>query len=154
MLGSDYTEHLQRLIDDICWSIELPAGMENFFRETGPLPSMAGDERKAARLRVRAKSVAISEVRLHAWPRQTDPYGVYISDISRYGVGFLSAEQFFPEEQVRLILPAFWLVAQVARVRKLGPNCYQIGARLLRRNDPNMTAFDVQQTELTEAVLA
>ena len=153
MLGIDYTDQLRRMTADVSWEIQLPEEMKNFFQESGPMPSMQGDERRAARMRVRAKCLAIYEVSLPAFPRSPNPLGVYTTDISRHGVGFLYSEPLLPEEEVRLVLPAFWLSARIARARRLGHKCYQIGARLLARHDPGPEAFDVQRRELVDAVV-
>ena len=116
---------------DTAWDIQLPATMDRFFQETGTVNGIKGDERRAARLIVRTKCLLIPELPLPAFPRDSTAEGIYTSDISRHGVGFLASQQFLPEEEVRLILPTFWLRAIIARARRLGPNCYQIGARLV-----------------------
>ena len=152
MLGIDYSERLQELTQRISWQIQLPEEMSGFFQESGPMSSMQGDERRAARMRVRTRCLALSEVRLHAFPRPALPEGIYTTDISRHGVGFLSNHQYFPEEIVRLLLPAFWLTARVVRARRLGPKCFQVGARLVQRHDPSDEAFQVAQRTLTEPV--
>jgi hypothetical protein len=135
---------LRELSERTRWEIELPEALEDFFQEAGPMPSMPGDERRAVRLRVRTKSVMLSEVALPAIPRGTQPFGIYMSDISRYGAGFLAAEQFFPIEQVRLLLPTFWLSVRVVRARRLGPRCFHIGTELMKKHEPGVEAFQFE----------
>lgn len=144
MLGSNYKEQLEFLMQQVAWEIQLPATMDRFFQETGPANSIKDDERVAARLRVRTKCLLLSELPLPAFPRPAEPIGIYMSDISRHGLGFLASESLLPEEEVRLILPTFWLRAIIARTRRLGPNCYEVGARLTSRHDPNLDAFQLQ----------
>ena len=151
MLGSNYKEQLERLIQGVSWDIKLPASMDRFFQETGPSNSIQGDQRRAARLVVRTKCILIPESPLPAFPRETNPIGVYTSDISRHGVGFIASKAFLPEEEIRLILPTFWLRATIARSYKVGPNCYQIGARLTSRHDPSNDAFSLSIADSTKS---
>ena len=147
MLGSNYQELLACVMRDAAWDIQLPATMERFFRETGTASGIQGDERRTARLIVRTKCLLIPELPLPSFPRDSKAEGIYTSDISRQGVGFLASRQFLPEEEVRLILPTFWLRAIISRARRLGPNCYQIGARLVSRHDPTTDAFAILEKE-------
>jgi hypothetical protein len=124
------------------WEIQLPSHMERFFQESGPASSLPGDERRAARLRVRTKCLLVPESPLPAIPRSLEPMGIFTCDISRHGFGFLSPFQFFPEEEVRIILPSMWLRATVARGRRLGPKCFQTGARLISKHEPSPEAFE------------
>lgn len=143
MLGKDYPSDLQRSLTTVAWQIELPAAMSGFFQETGTVPSIPGDERRAARLLCRTRCILIPEAPLPALPRQREPMGIYLNDISRYGAGFISPIQFFPEEQVRILLPTFWIRARVMRGRYLGPHCYQIGVQLISRHEPDASAFQL-----------
>lgn len=145
MLGSNYKEQLERLMREVAWEIELPVTMGRFFQETGPSNGIKDDERRAARLLVRTKCLVVPELPLPAFPRTETPLGVYMADISRHGLGFLASEPFFPEEEIRLILPTFWLRAVVARSRRMGPKCYQVGARLTSRHDPSNDAFQLER---------
>lgn len=141
MLGSNYKEQLERLVQEVSWDIQLPPALERFFQETGPRNAIKDDQRRAARLIVRTKCLLIPDLPLPAFPRDENPIGIYTSDISRHGVGFLASIPFLPEEEVRLILPTFWLKGVIARSMRLGPHCYQIGARLISRHDPSIDAF-------------
>lgn len=145
MLGSNYKEQFECLMREVAWKIELPATMSRFFQETGLSNGIEDDQRRAARLLIRTKCLVIPESPLPAFPRSEMPVGVYMADISRHGLGFLAAEPFLPEEEIRLILPTFWLRAVVARSRRLGPNCYQVGARLASRHDPSIEAFQLER---------
>jgi hypothetical protein len=147
MLGHDYKEQLDCLIKRVDWLIELPENQPRFFQESGPSAGIEGDQRRAPRLIIRARCIMIPESPLPAFPRSSEPQGVYTSDISRYGLAIITPVQLFPEEQIRIILPTFWMQLVVARNRRLGDHCFQIGATLVSRHDPSPHAFNVTVAE-------
>ena len=67
--------------------------------------------------------------------------GIYTRDFSRQGTGFLSPCEIYPEEQVRIVLPTFWVQLRVARARRINGKCYEIGAVLSRQHEPDSDAF-------------
>lgn len=144
MLGNDYKEQLDHLIKQVDWLIELPENQPRFFQESGPTAGVEGDQRRAPRLIIRTRCIMIPELPLPAFPRSLEPQGVYTSDISRHGLGIVAPIQLYPEERIRIILPTFWMQVIVARARRLGDHCCQIGATLVSRHDPSMDAFTVQ----------
>jgi hypothetical protein len=152
VLGSNYPEVLQSMMQQVTWTIQLPPHMERFFQESGLVASLPGDERRAARLMIRTRCILLPEAPLPAFPRPGIPAAVYTSDLSRNGIGFLSPYQYYPEEDVRLILPTMWLRGTIARSRRLGPNCFQIGARLISKHDPDMGAFSVLNEQLCASI--
>jgi hypothetical protein len=152
VLGSNYSEVLQSLMQQVRWSIQLPPHMERFFQESGPVATLPGDERRAARLMVRTRCILIPESPLPAFPRSAEPAAVYTSDLSRNGLGFIAPQQYYPEEEIRLILPTMWLRGSIARSRRLGPHCFQIGARLLSKHEPSLEAFSVLDELLATSV--
>lgn len=142
MLESDYLAQYTDLINHLPWDIELPQQWTNFFKEKGHMPSCVGDERKHQRFRLRTYGVMTFWKPLPAFPRPTDVIGVYTSDFSRQGCGLLTSFPLLPEEEVRLVLPTFWAVLSVVRVRRITRKCYEIGTELMSRNDPSEEAFE------------
>jgi hypothetical protein len=58
--------------------------------------------------------------------------GVFTTNISRGGVGFLHSEQMYPQERAEFVLPTgVGRVIEVAWCRRLGPRCFEVGARFL-----------------------
>jgi hypothetical protein len=142
MLGTDYSELLRVLMTQVPWNIDLPGDRDRFFRETGHIAAIPEDERRSPRFRLRSPCLLIPEDPLPAFPRNREPIAIYTADISRHGIGFVAATQFLPEEKVRIILPMFWLQATIVRGRRLGPQCYQGSALLMRKHPPELAAFD------------
>jgi hypothetical protein len=50
-----------------------------------------------------------------------------VQDLSRKGVGIITHQQWYPEQALELQMPSATLSTRVARVRKLGPFCYEVG---------------------------
>lgn len=142
MLGGDYPQLLARLISRTEWTITLPEDQHRFFEESGPAPTVPDDVRRGGRIRVRTRGLAIPDSWLPALPRRLEGIGIYTSDFSRTGFGFVADRQFFPTETVRILLPTFWMRVNVVRARRLGPRCFENGAELAQRLDPSLDAFE------------
>ncbi len=142
MLGINYTERLEALIDRLDWSIELPPNWSGFFDETGESSSLVDDQRQNRRMKIRTLAVMHLEHRLPAIPRPELPLAAYTRDFSRRGCGFIAPVQLFPQEMVRLILPTFWLRLLIVRARRVGNHCFEIGTELIEQNKPSNAAFD------------
>lgn len=147
MLDSDYLTHYTELTQRVTWNIELPDEFGNFFTEKGPAPPCASDERIHQRFRVRTHGILYFTSPLPAFPRTCEPTGIYTCDLSRQGFGFLASYQLFPEEEVRIVLPNFWVRLLVVRSRRVTRRCYEIGTTLLGRLDPSDEAFASPQLQ-------
>jgi len=141
MLDEPYKEKLEALLASTNWSIALPASLEDFFYVRGDSQSTVHEERQHIRIRARARCVGYFESTLPSLRRSSSGMPIYTADFSRGGCGFLSAIQILPTERIRLILPTFWLQVEAVRCRKLGPNCYEVGSRLIAKNTPSDLAF-------------
>lgn len=141
MLDFNYSDHYAGVVQSIAWRIELPAGSDDFFQQNGVLLQTDKDYRGTQRRIVRVRGMMVVEKTLPAIERDPSWTGVYTKDFSKDGVGIVSPIQWFPEEQVRLILPSFWLQTKVERCRKINRNCYEVGLSLIRRCDPDRAAF-------------
>lgn len=149
MLAEDYQHRLGSLIQSVANKIELPAGYEKFFEETGPTSSVENDRRSSVRMRVRTSGILVAQRWLPAFPRTTEPAVIYTKDFSKSGFGFVTHQQYYPGEQVRVILATFWMEISIRRCRRLGPNCYEAGGTLLQRHDVSLEAFcDNRETDL------
>ncbi|MEM9585897.1 MAG: PilZ domain-containing protein [Planctomycetota bacterium] len=148
MLDIDYSDQCKRLIRSVPWDIELPSDWENFFQERGETPAWPCDERSHRRLRVRTHGVLWFTQGLSFVPRGTDPIGVYTKDFSKQGCGFIAPLQIFPMEEVRIVLPAFWVTLRVMRARRVANKCFEIGCELIARCDLDERAFETPEPKL------
>ncbi|WP_372720819.1 hypothetical protein [Novipirellula sp.] len=143
MLEVNYPQRLSGLIEQVCWDIQLPVELSEYFASNGEASnSFPTDERSNQRISIRTRALLWSEVTLPFCPRPRHPVGIYTRDFSRTGAGFLSSVQFFPEEELRIVLPTFWVRVRVTRVRRLGESCFEIGTILLHKYSPSGDAFE------------
>ncbi|MFK8111967.1 MAG: hypothetical protein AB8B91_07180 [Rubripirellula sp.] len=141
MLEIDYSAQLGKLIQSVDWSIELPVEWSDYFDQRGEVMSFAEDERNNKRLKIRTHGVLWFDKTLPFCPRGEGPFGIYTRDFSRMGSGFLSPFEIYPEEELRILLPTFWVQLKVVRARRITSKCYEIGATLQSRQDPAAQAF-------------
>jgi hypothetical protein len=95
-----------------------------FFQFKGPMPSGHFDNRRSYhRFYLRDKAILT---------RGKSTLGVFTTDISRQGIGFLSPVQLMPKERVQLLLTSgVEYHLQVARCRRQNDNCYECGGRFV-----------------------
>ena len=136
MLEGNYSKLFAGLIEKLKWRIELPAEMADFFESAAAIPANAFDMRRCPRMRSRHRGVLYFNRPLPAFPRSGEPVGVFTVDLSRTGFGCLCGEQLFPGEEIRVLLPNCWLEATVARGRRLGPRCFEVGSILKAVHKP------------------
>ncbi len=141
MLEERYSTQFRELVNSIDWDIELPIEWTDYFQDRGEVGSYADDERNNQRLKIRTHGVLWFDQSLPFCPRTKDPVGIYTRDFSRNGIGFLAPFQVYPEEQVRIVLPTFWVQLAVVRARRITSRCYELGAKLTLRHDPSSDAF-------------
>ncbi len=142
MLDGDYQRLLGKIMSSLPQRILLPPDCEDFFSQTGPTAPYPNDMRSASRTRVRTHGVLLPESWLPAFPRDPEPIAIYTADFSKTGFGFVAAEQFYPCEEVRILLATFWMRVKIRRCRRMGDACYAIGGTLTSRHDPAAEAFD------------
>jgi hypothetical protein len=141
MLDFDYPKHYAELINKVTWSIELPTQWTDYFGQSGLVDDKFPEKRGTQRRIVRLRGLLCVERALPAIPRDSHLIGVYTKDFSKDSCGMLIPIQLYPEEQVRLILPTFWLSLKVVRNKRETATCYDTGLQLLGRHDPDRSAF-------------
>lgn len=98
---------------------ELPEELSDFFNLRGPVPPRPGCRRAYLRFYLRGQAVL---------ERQGKLLGVYTTDASRQGIGFLSPMQLLPKERCRIQLPKtkeFHI--EIVRCRRIADACYECG---------------------------
>ena len=91
----------------------------NFFEPKGPMPIHFSSRRSFHRYYLRSKAILVQGARI---------YGVYTTDVSRQGFGFLSPRQLMPKEKWTLKLPnGAEYVLQIKRCRRESENCFACG---------------------------
>ena len=141
MLAVDYQTKLAQLLHSMNWSIDIPDEWSDYFKDTARPAAFADDQRNNQRLKIRTCGVMWFEKSIPIRPRANEPLGIYTRDFSRQGTGFLCPCEIYPEEEVRIVLPTFWVQLRVARARRINRCCYEVGAVLILQHDPNSEAF-------------
>ncbi|TWT81777.1 hypothetical protein CA13_32300 [Planctomycetes bacterium CA13] len=142
MLEIDYSRCLAEWCDKVVWDIQLPQQWDTYFAGNGEKAALvASDERSNQRVGIRTKALLWPEDTLPFCKRVNEPVGIYTRDFSRSGAGFISSIEFFPEEQVRIVLPSFWVRVQIVRVRRVADSCFETGATLMQKFEPSPDAF-------------
>lgn len=104
-------------------NVEIPDSItSSFFAAQGATPIFHDNGRSYHRYFMRAKAVLIREESL---------FGVYVKDVSRQGIGFLSPVFLLPKQHVKIRLPAAELDLAVARCRRINAACYECGAKFV-----------------------
>ncbi|GAB5402924.1 MAG: hypothetical protein Aurels2KO_11550 [Aureliella sp.] len=113
--------------------VELPEELcETFFRESGYSPTTADEKRRRARLAVRREAkITFANLPNRYQEDPDEELCTLVKDLSRGGIAILYHEQIFPEDVFRVYFQSRAVTALAVRCRKLGPKCYEIGARVL-----------------------
>ncbi|MCC9655335.1 hypothetical protein [Rhodopirellula halodulae] len=141
MLDFDYPQHYAQVVRATHWDIDLPEEWSDFFHESGVAPVAYSDQRQSQRRIVRTCGLLYFDRALPCMPRSCRPLGIFTRDFSKNACGIITPIELYPEEDVRLILPTFWLQLRVVRAFRHQAKCYEIGMRLLHRNNPSQDAF-------------
>ena len=130
MLAEGYQAELNRLLEQLECRVQLPEEMaDDYFSETGALPTSFDERRRFARFRFRTKAILGVRPTLPVIPRTPEKHVIYSYDMSRGGLAFLHSQQLFPMEVCDLWLPTQKLVVRVTRCQYLNENCYLIGSQ-------------------------
>lgn len=119
--------------------VRLPLQLQQDFEKTGATPPIPDDLRAGGRIYCRGKGHrAALECRqsLPALPRETRWCGVYTTNFSRTGCGFLHGEILYPGERMRLVLlTGVPRMVEVVRCRRLADECFEVGVRFIAAGD-------------------
>lgn len=132
MLDTIDFDQRRQLIERIPCRVDLPDGWTRFDEGEGCAASQANEFRAGMRYRVVRRAVVQLYGSLPAFPRPDGYTGAIVQDFSRQGMGILYHEQLFPEERLRVLLPAVSVEATVIRCRRVTPGCYELGLVLDR----------------------
>ncbi len=128
MLVENRQQSFEQLIASLDMRIQLTESLiESLGMERGVTRTNPFEHRRAARFRCNGECITrISEQSFHM-PGQEAESRAIVRDLSRKGVGIIAHQQWYPEQTVVVQMPKATVTARVARVRKLGPNCFEIG---------------------------
>ena len=131
MLETADHQRLTQMLDVLPCHVKLPEAWGNYFETSGFAPSLPDERRGFARMRIRADAVCQLNPTLPAIDRKAALHRVYLFDLSRTGISFISPEQLFPCEEVVVWTSTAKVSAVVRRCVKVCDNGYHIGAQYL-----------------------
>lgn len=101
-------------------------------QRNGMANTVSGDCRGAPRFRTQGPAI-LSWIRSpEALQKPQATRQVIIRDISKNGVGLLTSTEWFPEQIARLQFAVGEMEIKIMRARRVGPGCFEVGARVLR----------------------
>ena len=128
MLVQHSTRPFAELISSLTMKIQLtPALQDALDLERGVVDSTPFEMRGCARFRCFGKCLVTLAPSSFSMPGQEPESLAIVRDVSRTGFGIVTHQQWFPEQVLNLTLEKADITARVARVRRLGPKCYEIG---------------------------
>lgn len=110
--------------------VELPASLKNFFEEQGFTQSAYFESRNQGRLRCRCEGTLHVESSPPCFQRLDGEMQVLVKDISKCSIAFLTHEQLWPEERIRIEFLGKRATSTLLRCRRLGDRCYECAAKL------------------------
>ena len=128
MLGVSNEQRLMdRLWEKADEKFELPPEIaDRYFEYSGPTPVHVDNRRAFHRYYLRTKTVI---------EKEGLTLGIYTTDISRQGIGFLCSRQLLPKERFQLVLPnGTTCQLEIARCRRTKHNYYECGGRFALAN--------------------
>lgn len=130
---NDRERSAAELIAALPCNVELPAELRKNFERHGAV-CFEGDRRRYPRVYCRSENNRAAMQHQKAFPhlkREAGWQSVYITDLSRDGVGLLHCEALYPCERVRLIMLSGKAVeVEIVSCRRLHARCFEVGAQI------------------------
>ena len=127
--GDDQLQKLNDIVGPLKFALKLPESPDNFFAQSGPIPTVPHDQRRFVRSHLRVVGALQYRHSLPSFPRPSEWHKIVTCDVSRNGIRFLHSEQLFPNEQMTLLLPdGRPRYVEIVRCQRLGDCCFDIGA--------------------------
>lgn len=132
LADSAQNEELAALLRDPRLQVQIPDDLlKNFFNETGYVSTTVEEQRARARLRVRLTAkISFANFPNRYQESEDAEMLTIVKDLSRTGIAILYHQQIFPEDVFRVFFLGRVVTCVAVRCRKLGPQCYETGARV------------------------
>lgn len=128
MLVEHRSPTFEQVSESLSMLIQLTDGLRlTLDTERGPTKTNLFELRGSSRFRCCGKCVATLSPDSFQMPGQVLKSLTIVRDISRKGIGLISHQQWYPEQRLNLLLENATVEARVARVRRAGPFCFEVG---------------------------
>ena len=133
MLVEYRSSTFEQLVDSLTMRIQLTDELrETLSSQRGATHSNLFELRGASRFRCYGKCVVKMSEASFRMPGQESQSLAIVRDISRKGIGLISHQQWYPEQLLDLSLESAKVAARVARVRRSGPFCFEVGLIIVK----------------------
>ncbi len=119
----------QRALRDLPFNVQIPRSKLEALGKSGHAATIHNDQRRHVRFRQLERGIVRCGSTFPSIQRSSELTVCLVISLSREGVGLLYPMQLFPKERFALRMEGSkQMLLTVARCRKLGPNCFEIGA--------------------------
>ena len=133
MLVEHRSPTYKQLSESLSMRIQLTDGLRlTLSSERGPTNPNLFELRGTSRFRCCGNCVVTLSPDSFQIPGQDHQSLSIVRDISRKGIGIIAHQQWYPEQSLELILATATVEARVARVRRAGPFCYEVGLIIVK----------------------
>ncbi len=125
-------EHRSPTFEQLVESLEMRIQLTDVLSETlsserGATSTNLFELRSTSRFRCNGKCIVSMSPGSYRMPGQELQSLAIVRDISRKGMGLIAHQQWYPEQLLDLLLENAKVEARVARVRRTGPFCFEVG---------------------------
>ncbi len=133
MLVEHRSPTIEQISESLCMLVQLTDGLRlTLDSERGPTKTNLFELRGTARFRCCGKCVATLSPDSFQLPGQAPKSLAIVRDVSRKGIGLIAHQQWYPEQMLNLLLENATVEARVARARRAGPFCFEIGLTIVK----------------------
>ena len=125
-------ESFEEQLKQIPLDFILPPRVREDLQRKGIGAAMHDDNRESPRFRTNGPAIFTWDSSPAAINNPRVARQVIVRDLSKTGIGILTSCQWFPQEVGKLQFAIGDMVVKVMRARRLGPRCFEIGARIIR----------------------
>jgi len=125
-------ESFEEQLKQIPLDFVLPPRVREDLQRKGIGAAMHDDNRESPRFRTNGPAIFTWDSSPAGINNPRVARQVIVRDLSKRGIGILTSCQWFPEEVGKLQFAIGDMVVKIMRARRLGPRCFEIGARIIR----------------------
>ncbi len=123
----------EQMSESLSMLIQLTDGLRlTLDSERGPTKTNLFELRGSSRFRCCGKCVVTLSPNSFQMPGQAAQSLAIVRDVSRKGIGLIAHQQWYPEQLLNLLLENATVEARVARVRRAGPCCFEVGLIIVK----------------------
>ena len=133
MLVEHRSQTIEQLTESLSMLIQLTDKLREILKsEHGSTSRCLSEVRNTPRFCCHGKCIITISPDSYRMPGQESQTLGIVRNISRKGIGIIAHQQWYPEQMVELLLENAIVQTRVARARREGPFCFEIGMLILK----------------------